>query len=79
MILFKTLINAMGLRWTSTKLSKRVIFMDMTTKISRSRLVTAQYAKVMVLYQYIPPTSCLPPGALTGLVFGQVLQIFQLY
>ena len=33
-ILFKTLIliNAMGLSWTSTKLSKTVIFMDMTIK-----------------------------------------------
>ena len=77
-ILFKTLINAMGLKWTSTKLSKKVIFMDMTIKISGSRLVTALYAKPMALYQYIPPTSCHPPGALTGLVFGQVLRIFQL-
>ena len=77
-ILFKTLINAMGLRWTSTKLSKKVIFMDMTIEISGSRLVTALYAKPMALYQYIPPTSCHPPGALTGLVFGQVLRIFQL-
>ncbi len=33
-ILFKTLINAMGLKWTSTKLSTKVIFMDMTIKIS---------------------------------------------
>ena len=32
----------------------------------------------MALYQYIPPTYCHPPGTLTGLVFGQVLQIFQL-
>jgi hypothetical protein len=32
-ILLKTLINTMDLRWTSMKLSKRVIFMDMTIKI----------------------------------------------
>jgi hypothetical protein len=34
----------------------------------------------MALYQYLPPTSCQchPPDALTGLMFGQVLQIFQL-
>jgi hypothetical protein len=52
--------------------------MDMTIKINGSQLVTALYAKPVALYQYIPPTSCHPPGALTGLVFGQILQIFQL-
>jgi hypothetical protein len=77
-ILFKTLINMLGLRWTSMKLSKRVIFMDMTIKISGSQLVTSLYAKPIALYQYILTTSCHPPGTLTGLVFGQVLQIFQL-
>ena len=54
------------------------LFMDMTIKISGNRLITALYAKAVALYQYIPPTSCHPPGALTGLVFGQVLQIFQI-
>ncbi len=77
-ILFKTLINTMGLRWTSMKLSKSVIFMDMTIKISGSQLVTALYAKPMALYQYILPRSCHPPGALTSLVFGQAPRIFQL-
>jgi hypothetical protein len=77
-ILFKTLINAMGLRWTSMKLLKRVIFKDMTIKIKWSGLVTALYAKPMTLYHYILPTSCDPPGALTSLMFGQFLQIFQL-
>jgi hypothetical protein len=72
-ILFKTLINMMGLRWTSTKLLKTVIFMDMTIDISGSQLITALYVKPMALYHYIPPTSCHPPGALIGLVFGQVL------
>jgi len=38
-ILFKTLINARGLRWTSTKLSTKVIFMDTTIKVSGSQLV----------------------------------------
>jgi hypothetical protein len=32
----------------------------------------------MALYQYIPPNSCHPPGVLTGLVFGQILWIYQL-
>jgi hypothetical protein len=79
-VLFKTLMNAMGLGWTSTKLSKEVILMNMTIKISGSQLqlATALYAKPMELYQYIPTISCHPLGALTGLLFGQVLKIFQL-
>jgi hypothetical protein len=32
--LFKTLINAIGVKWTTTELSKKVIFMDMTIEIS---------------------------------------------
>ncbi len=40
--------------------------------------ITTLYAKAMAPCQYIPPTSCHPPGALTGLVFGQVLRILQL-
>ena len=31
----------------------------------------------MALYQYIPPSSCHPPGVLTGLIFGKILQIYQ--
>jgi hypothetical protein len=52
--------------------------MDMTIKIEGERLVTTIYAKPMALYQYIPPSSCHPPGVLTGLVFGQILRIYQL-
>ena len=50
----------------------------MTIKIEGERLVTTIYAKSMALYQYIPPSSCHPPGVLTGLVFGQILRIYQL-
>ncbi len=57
---------------------KESYFMDMTIKISGSQLVTALYAKPMALYKYILPSSCHPPGALTSLVFGQVLRILQL-
>jgi hypothetical protein len=54
------------------------MFMDMTIRNEGEWLVTTIYAKPMVLYQYIPPNSCHPPGILTGLVFGQILQIYQL-
>jgi hypothetical protein len=52
--------------------------MDTTIKIEGKWLVTTIYAKPMALYQYIPPSSCHPPGVLTGLVFGQILRIYQL-
>jgi hypothetical protein len=50
----------------------------MTIKIEGEWLITTIYAKPMALYQYIPPNSCHPPGVLTGLVFGQILRIYQL-
>ena len=52
--------------------------MDMTIKIKGERIITTIYAKPMALYQYIPPSSCHPPGVLTGLLFGQILRIYQL-
>lgn len=52
--------------------------MDMTITIENGLIVTSLYAKPMALYQFIPPSSCHPPGMLTGLVYGQVLRIFQL-
>jgi hypothetical protein len=58
---------------------KKLIFMDMPIRIERERLVTTIYAKPMVPYQYILPNSCHPPCILTGLVFGQILQIYQLF
>ena len=75
---FKSICNSMGLNWTFTSPRKKLIFMDMTIKIEGEQLITTIYAKPMALYQYIPPNSCHPPGALTGLIFGQILRIYQL-
>ena len=75
---FKAICNAMGLSWTFKSPRKKLIFMDMTIKIKGDRLITTIYAKPMALYQYIPPSSCHPPGVLTGLIFGQILRIYQL-
>ncbi len=58
---------------------KKLIFMDMPIRIERECLVTTIYAKPMVPYQYILLNSCHPPCILTGLVFGQILQIYQLF
>jgi hypothetical protein len=75
---FKAICNTMGLSWTFKSPRKKLIFMDMTIEIEGERLVTTIYAKPMALYQYIPPSSCHPPGVITGLIFGQILRIYQL-
>ncbi len=68
----------MGLNWTFKSPSKKLTFMDMTIQVEREKIVITMYAKLLALYQYIPPNSCHPPGVLTGLIFGQILQIYQL-
>jgi len=75
---FQAICNAMGLSWTFKSPRKKLIFMDMTIQIVGNKLVTTIYAKPLALYQYIPPNSCHPPGVLTGLIYGQVLRIYQL-
>ena len=75
---FQSIVNRMGLKWTFTKRSNTAIYMDMTIQIEDGLIVTSLYAKPMALYQYIPPNSCHAPGVLTGLVYGQILRIYQL-
>ncbi len=75
---FKNICNTMGLSWTFKSPPQKMIFMDMTIRIEGEWLVTTIYAKPMALYQYIPPNSCHLPSVLTGLVFGQILWIYQL-
>ena len=50
----------------------------MTITIRGDRIVTSIYEKVMNLYLYILPHSAHPPGVLTGLVSGDILQIHSL-
>ena len=68
----------MGLEWMFKSPRKKLVFMDMTIQIKGSKIITTIYAKPLALYQYIPPNSCHPPGVLTGLIFGQILRIYQL-
>ncbi len=75
---FQAILNMMGLNWMFKSTHKKLIFMDMMIGIIDDKLVTTIYAKPLVLYQYIPPNSCHPPGVLTGLVYGQILWIYQL-
>ncbi len=75
---FKALINVMSLRWMFKSPRKKLVFMDMTIQVKGEEIVTTIYAKPLALYQYIPPNSCHPPVVLTGLIFGQILRIYQL-
>ncbi len=52
--------------------------MDLKIEIMDRRFVCSLYAKPMALYLYLPSNSSHAPGVLTGLVYGQVLQIYQL-
>jgi hypothetical protein len=76
--LFQMIVNAMGLAWEFTSRSQKVTFMDLKIKIEDRRIVTLLYAKPMALYLYIPPNLSHAPGILTGLVYGQVLRVYQL-
>ena len=75
---FQAEVNSGSLDWEFTPLSQQVVFMDMTIKIVDGKIETSLYAKPMNLYLYIPPHSCHAPGVLSGLVFGNVLRIYQL-
>ena len=75
---FKSIVNNSGLKWTFSEPCNKLNYLDMTIWIENGKISTSLYAKPMALYQYIPPSSCHPPGVLTGLVLGQVLRIFQL-
>jgi hypothetical protein len=74
----QVIVNTMGLSWDFTKLSQKVVFMDLTIKIVDRRFICSLYAKPMALYLYLPPNSSHAPGVLTGLLYRQVLQIYQL-
>jgi hypothetical protein len=48
--------------------------MDLTINLVDGHLTTSIFEKAQNLYLYIPPHSSHPKGALTGLIFGQVLR-----
>ena len=76
---FMTAVNEFeGLTWDFVGPSKQIDFMDLTISIQNGNVSFTMYEKKLNLYLYIPPTSAHPPGVITGLVFGNVLRIFQL-
>ena len=75
---FKNIVNRSGLNWTFKTPCKMLNFMDIIIQIEEGKIKTTLYAKYMALYQYIHPNSCPPLGVLTGLIYGQILCIYQL-
>ena len=68
------------IEWIFEERSKKVNYMDMTILIHKDRIITSLYEKSMNLYLYTPPppNSAHPPGMLTGLVSGNILQMHSL-
>eukprot|EP00956_Cyclotella_meneghiniana_P021804 scaffold40247_cov36-Cyclotella_meneghiniana.AAC.1 len=52
--------------------------MDLTISIDNGKFKFTLFEKPLNLYLYIPPNSAHPPGCITGLIFGNVLRIYQL-
>jgi hypothetical protein len=72
---FKQWINSFGiLRWTFTKPSLKIDYLDITIRIDATMPVrTNLFEKPLNLYLYLPPHSAQPPpGVLTGLVYGMI-------
>ena len=75
---FQDAVNSGGLCWTFTKQNQSIDFMGMTLEIENGKFESTFYAKPLALHLYIPPHSCNPPGNLSGLIFGNIRQIYQL-
>ena len=75
---FKNSLNFCGLTWDTTSLSHTCNFLDLTLTIeSTMSISTKTYQKLMNLYLYLPSTSSHPPGALKGLVTGNLLRYWK--
>ena len=69
--------SACKLEWTTTTLSKRVNFLDITIMLDREgNLSTKTFQKGMNLFLYIPPHSSHPPGLMKSLIYGLLLTYF---
>jgi hypothetical protein len=67
-----------GLTWDFVGPAKSIDFMDLTISIDAGKCSFTMFEKKLNLYLYIPPNSAHPPGVITGLIFGNVLRIYQL-
>eukprot|EP00957_Ditylum_brightwellii_P085513 6504111-Ditylum_brightwellii.AAC.1 len=65
-----------GLEWEVIESNTSAVFMDLTISIKNGKIHTTRFEKSLNLYLYIPPHSAHPPGALNGIIFGQIHQIF---
>ena len=67
-------MNQFGrLRWTTSKLAIKAIFLDLRITINKSsHIETSTYQKPMNLFLYSPPTSAHPPGVLKLTIYGNL-------
>ena len=74
---FKDRMNSdtFGLTWEHSPLQSKVNFMDLTIEIKGNKLITTLYDKPSNLHLYIPPSSCHPPGTISGLIHGHIHRI----
>ena len=76
---FMARVNAYeGPTWDFVGPKKQIDFMDLTISIDNGEVNFTMFEKKLNVYLYIPPTSAHPPGVIAGLVFGNVLRIYQL-
>ena len=75
---FLAKLNNWGLlKWTTTGLVKRLVFMDLTVTINdKNCLEFKTFRKDMALNLYLPPNSAHPPDTIRSLIFGRVRSYF---
>jgi hypothetical protein len=67
----KSLNNWENLEWLIEEPSQATNFLDLTLRISNSKIETKTFQKPMNLYSYIPAGSAHPPSCLKGLIIGE--------
>ena len=75
---FKSSLPYGNLTWKTTPLDTWCDFLDVTITIESSRFLSIKtFQKMMNLYLYLPRDSAHPPGALKGLIVGNLLRYWK--
>ena len=66
------------LRWKFSKRSNTAIFLDVKIKLINGKFMTSVHEKEMNKYLCVPPRSAHTPGAIRGLICGQLCRFQRL-